>query len=100
MDRIIIIDSDANLSEIDLNGLVKFKSKLHGDSPSGRLPEKPIPLRAAIVCSNSINATISSLYASIMQGDPAFEAVFEHFSTLDTALDWLGKSHVRVSIDD
>ncbi|MFC1672705.1 hypothetical protein ACFL12_01010 [Pseudomonadota bacterium] len=94
LDRLIIIDDDASVPDIDLDALRTFKEKLHHETPSplrSEALEKPLVFRAAIACNNPQNTGITALYVTMLKFDPTVEATFEHFLTVDDALAWLGK---------
>jgi len=100
LDRIIIIDDNARVSEIDMNALIAFKDKLHNETPPSPSdpPETPTVFLAAIICNNRQHTGITELYVALLKTDPKVDATFKHFPTINLALAWLGKPDAAAEV--
>ena len=91
-DRLIVIDDDACLSEIDLHVLKSVVTTLHGSQQTAFAKlrtAKPTSFRMAVVCNNSLNKSIIDLYVAMLGNTPTIDVTYDDFLTVEEAINWL-----------
>ena len=96
MDRIFLIDGNADLSQIELAGLLKIRDEVFRLRFGDRQPDpSELPVyRVAFVCPDPGNAVIMKLYGTAW--DTAQVPIIDVtvFDTIADALAWLGQDTV------
>ena len=96
MDRIYVIDDNADMSQVDLSGIRDFRDEVlraySGGEGSG--PSRFPVYRIAVVCPQPGNAAIMKLYGTVLDTEDVPIAALKLFDTIPEALAWLGQDSV------
>lgn len=93
LDRFVVFDGGASLSNLDLVELEKIRQAVLSHADEGG---SPLEYRTAIVCPKTMEATIVMLYGVLWKIDPLVDVQVKAFSTKEEALLWLGRPDLRL----
>lgn len=99
MDRIIVIDANTDMSQLNLGHLRAIKDDVIQAYFGGRDPDpSELPVyRIAIVCPQPGNAAIVKLYGTVIDTEQVQIADLKLFDTIGGALEWLGQDAIAES---
>ena len=102
MDRLVIFDDNASMSEIDIAAISKIKDidperTVQAIDPTNQpFPFSPTPYRIAFICNNQMNLNLVRLYEGMIKANQKVDVEINYFETVDNALGWLGKKNVTM----